>query len=815
MKRRAKIFLWVIGLLVALLLVGAAVLKLIFTRERILALVLPKVEQAVGRKVTVGDASLSIWGGLGLELSQVTVANRKAFSSPYLATLDGLDVRVRFWPLLRKQLDVTKLILNLPQIFLEKNKKGQTNYAGLFQSRTPEAAAKKTDSLLAVAFDRLEIKEGRVIWRDDSTQTLAALTDLSARLALARVGASGGRLSGQLAAGVQYEKGLKKFSSGRAPITLEPEVIFDLAREQVTLNSVKLTWGKVALAGSGNLSGWQRPAFDLKFLSSRINVGDLWQTLVTSFPEKLAQAQAAGFLQLDLEVIGRKGEATGPHLSGNLLLENVELKTAETPAPLRIRSGLVDFSPDELRISTQSASFGDSPLKVLATVTDFKDPRLSADLDFNLDLRFLSGLSQAKDKTKFWGTLSGRLLANGKMKQPELLNLSGSVQARDVGYQTKAMAMPVEGLNGTAEIDNQMARIQELSFKSGKSSFTLTGTLVRFVPLLFSKAPGQPKPLFTFRLDAPFFDYDEMYPTRRNAAGKVIISTDTVPLPDIEARGKAAVKRGVYSQVEFTDFTADVHYLNRLLTLDNARMTVYGGGAAGKATVDLHDQLHPQFAIAAKADSIEANGFLTRFSFFRDRLFGRMAFNGTFSSRGLLNDEIVRHLSANGKAQMTGARLVRWPLVTQLGAFLNLNLQEEQKIRDLASRFAVENGKVAFDAVTFATGDGDFALAGSVGLDGSLDYRLTTILSPENSQKFRLSSGLKQLFTTDDGRVVLDLNIGGTATDPAFALDFSRAEKKAQEQIQQKLQEKKEEVGKSLREKGQDLLQGLFKKKKP
>ncbi len=153
--------------------------------------------------------------------------------------------------------------------------------------------------------------------------------------------------------------------------------------------------------------------------------------------------------------------------------------------------------------------------------------------------------------------------------------------------------------------------------------------------------------------------------------------------------------------------------------------------------------------------------------------------------------------------------------MTQLGAFLNLNLQEEQKIRDLASRFAVENGKVAFDAVTFATGDGDFALAGSAGLDGSLDYRLTTILSPELSQKFRLSSGLKQLFTTDDGRVVLDINIRGTATDPAFALDFSRAEKKAQEQVQEKLQEKKEELGKSLREKSRDLLEGLFKKKKP
>jgi len=121
---------------------------------------------------------------------------------------------------------------------------------------------------------------------------------------------------------------------------------------------------------------------------------------------------------------------------------------------------------------------------------------------------------------------------------------------------------------------------------------------------------------------------------------------------------------------------------------------------------------------------------------------------------------------------------------------------------------------VWFDDFSATTKDGDLELIGSVGLDGSLDYKLTAVLSPELSLRFDALGDLSDYLKNDEGRVVLDIKISGPAKNPEFAWDTSRAEKKFKEQMKTKVSEKKEELKDQLEDKAQDLLKDLLKKKK-
>ena len=78
-KKFLKFFGIVAGILVVLLVVATIIAKNIFTKEKILAMILPKIEQALNRKVSVADASVSIWGGLGIEVKELKIENLSGF----------------------------------------------------------------------------------------------------------------------------------------------------------------------------------------------------------------------------------------------------------------------------------------------------------------------------------------------------------------------------------------------------------------------------------------------------------------------------------------------------------------------------------------------------------------------------------------------------------------------------------------------------------------------------------------------------------------------------------------------------------------
>jgi AsmA protein len=139
-----------------------------------------KASAALGRKVQLGNLSLSLLRG-ALNAQDVSVGDDPKFSpSPFL-TAESLSVGVEIMPLIfSKQLNVTDIVIDGPQVTLLKNAAGVWNYSSIGSSSSTAAttgaksAAGSTPAAPSgtpdISVKKLELKNGKIVVGSTTSQ---------------------------------------------------------------------------------------------------------------------------------------------------------------------------------------------------------------------------------------------------------------------------------------------------------------------------------------------------------------------------------------------------------------------------------------------------------------------------------------------------------------------------------------------------------------------------------------------------------------------------------------------------------------------
>jgi AsmA protein len=808
-KNGLKILLWVVVALVLLIILTTVIARIVFTKQKLLSLLVPKIEAALNRKVEIDDVSVSIWRGLGAEVGGMRVLNPPGFKQEELFRFDQLSIRIKFWPLLSKRIEVKKLILENPEINLEKNQQGMSNFADLIEG---EGGA----IVIPAGFDQLLIKEGEIRYSDDQGKKKIALHSFEqkARISLDR------KLERAEITGIitieQIELDLPGYKGSLPPLSfsLEHRIDLNTTDDLLDLKEMKIGIGEIKMDLKGRVENVSsKPALDLVVESEKIPLDDILATLPKEESSPLNRLKTSGDLVVSASVKSTAQRKAPIGIEGRVTLQNTRVDFVRVPQPFEMPYGEITFNNRSLSFFTSQAKLGGAPLELKLVMEDFSDPSLTSELRTQLNLALLGEFVSLPEGVDLKGEAEVNAKAYGKLKKVEGLNFSGRVGLKKVEMKTHALGVPIRNLNADLALKDDDLEISDLSLSLGKSSLNLQGKLYAAIPYFLS--PQKEKPLLSFSLDSPLLDLDQILPVKEaekvegTAGGQ-----DTVLLPDIKAGGQVFIKRAIFRGIEFNDVSFKMDVAEGVLRLDNIVANVYSGSVGGEVTCDLKDLEKTEFDINLTANQIEANDFLSRFTAFDDRLFGKLNLNADFSGEGNSVEDIQRSLVANGTASFEQGKLVNWELLDKLATLLNMDSFKKLDIRTLRNSFRVEEGRVFFDDFFASAKDGDFNLAGSVGLDGSLDYELTMILSPELSLRFDALGELSEYLKNDQGRVVLDIEISGTAKSPRFAFDTSRAERRLADKLKAEADEKKEEIKEQVKEKAEDLLKNLFKKKK-
>ena len=803
LKKGWKILIWVVSIVIAVLIVVSIAVRLIFTKEKLTAMVQPKVEKALNRKVSIEDISPSVLRGLGVDIKGLEISNLPGYEQKNLFKIKNFSVRVKFWPLLKKRIEVRKIILDQPEIFIEKNKEGILSIADLMKSGG--------GPLPLILFENVQIKNGSFTYDDLSNGSRIFLVGIEQKGKLVvdqkyENGRSEGKLSIR-----KIDLKLPGFKSQipELSLSLQHKVSFSLPGDSVNVEQVKIDLAKISLEIKGVVRDLKTtPQADLALSSKDISIQDLLSSIPADKNSPLSQLKGSGKMRVTASLKGELKGKTLPSFKGQISLKDVRVDFAKVPQPFLLPSGQIDFDNQGLSVITQDAKLGNTPLELKTVIDNYSDPNLTAELKTKFDLAIVKEVQKMPEGTNLSGSVDIDAKAFGKLKKPEQLDLSGNFALRNVEVSSPNLTVPVKNLNSDMSLSKGVLNIDNLSLSLGKSSLSLNGKVENVVQSIIPGKGVPRKPFLSFRLNSPLVDLDEIMPVKPQAKPQEKQQVKTAPpFPDIDASGQVEVKKLIFRQVELQNLVANLEIKNRVVKVQNVAANVYNGLVGGNATYDMTNVNDPKFDIKVSASKIEANNFLSRFALFKDHLFGNLNMTADFSGNGLNVEQITKSLIASGSGTITDGKLVNWDLLNQISSYLRMNEFKEEKIRTLTNSFKVNNGRVFFEDFQALTTSGDWKANGSVGLDGSLDYSVNVVLSPEVSSRIDLGD-LTKFFQDDKGRMVLDFKIEGNAKSPKFTISTARAEKKFQQQLQQQ----KDKATEDLKKKAGDLLKGLFKK---
>jgi len=166
--RRLRWFLLVLAILVLVPVVGVGVLLATFDPEHFKPRIEAALSRATGRDVLLnGPIRIRLTPALTLEASDASLANMADGTRPDMAVLQQVRAEVALWPLLHREVAISRVVLVHPDILLETDAAGRPNWR--FRHRGPAAlaaAAPRHFGSARLAVRSVRVEDGTLTWHD-------------------------------------------------------------------------------------------------------------------------------------------------------------------------------------------------------------------------------------------------------------------------------------------------------------------------------------------------------------------------------------------------------------------------------------------------------------------------------------------------------------------------------------------------------------------------------------------------------------------------------------------------------------------------
>ena len=130
MNRAVK---WILiggGGLLLLLIAAIILIPLLVDVNRYKPQIEARIQEATGRSFQIGgDIGLSVFPWIGVSLSDLSLGSPAGFEDTQFVRVGDFEARVKLLPLLSRQVEISRVVLQAPEIILVKKKNGQTNWA--------------------------------------------------------------------------------------------------------------------------------------------------------------------------------------------------------------------------------------------------------------------------------------------------------------------------------------------------------------------------------------------------------------------------------------------------------------------------------------------------------------------------------------------------------------------------------------------------------------------------------------------------------------------------------------------------------------
>lgn len=816
--------LFIIFLLIGVL-IGFALLNLNGIINKNKELILTKIENQIGRDVSVEGIGVNIWSGLGLKLEEFKVSDDPGFSSENFVEADNLVVSLKFLPLLQKQIEVKKLILAEPKINVIKNQTGNFNFESLSKDKK-ETKTSNDSPIEDLLISIVDISNGEVTYSD-----LSKGTKINA----------------------------KKINLKSKDISFDKPIEFDLSLALLSENQNINVNGEVGPIGQVFDINSTRLDTDIEITNLNIS------QLKNNFPEinevipsglglgnnlnaKLNASGTGGELELrdidisasvissesqNLKVIGTAGPI-GENTNENSLnlnldfnLDPVSIQNLQKFEPIRTSfpadlkangpisvSGKVngnlenlnllflkfDAKNSEITLGDKFKKENDDSLKLATDAVVSKDSitlknteltlnELRADaggkigtgknqiIDLNIKTNSadLSSISNNILALKDYG-LSGNILVDAKLTgsiaEGKTPNINGRAILENVAANMKELPKPITNLNTTVTFAGNSAKIDNTQMKFGSSDMTLNADVKSLEPLSID-----------YTLTSPEVKLADLSPSA--GEGEVINNltvkgTASDKNGDIQSRATLSSESGKFSKINYKNLSGQITMQDKIINFSDLGFNFLKANLKTNGKYNMQGEV-PKFTVNTNLSGLNITDLVKTFiSPNSEAINGSTNLELQISGAGTEWKDIKNTLVGLGNIELTEGKLVDFNIAEEvlsgmtgikgLSGFISQNIKDKYPdvfktsstiFYNMKTPFKIDKGKINLNNILLAATNYIVDGGGSIGLDSALDIDGVVTLSEKLSNDLIANQKYIGILKNSEGKIQIPFLLDG------------------------------------------------------
>jgi hypothetical protein len=784
----------IIAALVVLVLVLLVAVPLLF-QDKIAQRVKLALNRNLNAEVDWHATHLSLFRNfphLTLSLDDLTSVGVERFQGDTLAQVRHLGVILDLGSVVGSVLSGKPIVvrgvdLDQPRLSLIKLPDGSANWNITRSTGAPTPAGSKP---MSVSLRRFTISNGAVAFDNRQSKLTASLQGYNQSL-------SGDFSQNQLAiqtrsqadtvsvafAGIPYLR--------RVKLGLDAAVQADLARKSYTLRQTELRLNdlKVAVSGSARSVG-QLLGLDLAFKAPSTNFRSLVSLVPAIYAHDFARLKTSGSFEVSGQVKGEYGDSAFPGFALRAKVNDAAFQYPDLPLPAR--SIFMDLaltnpggSPDStvVKLDRFHLQLGRNPVDArLLVTTPVSDPNVDLTVKGKVDLADVRRTMKLEGIEQLSGTVAADAAVRTRMsfvdkKQYDRVAASGSVDVGNLTLKGKTLPHPLAIQQASLRLTPERAQLTSFNGTIGSSDLQATGTIDNLISYAFRDDTLRG----TAALHSHRFELDEW------RSGKGDLQIIPVP-PKIDFDLDATVDTLTYDQLKMANARGKLRIKDERVVLQDFRVNTLGGEIAVSGSYDTKIPTKPTFDVGLKMLKVNIPAAFQALTtvqmlapvakYATGQVTTDLHLGGGLSKNMM---PIFSALSGRGTLQTSNVALHDFPGMNKIVDATKLQILNNPTMQAIKTGFQIKDGRLLLQPFNVKVGGLTMNVAGSNGIDQSLDYKLglkvpSSMLGGGASQALAglvSKAGQAGIDLKSVQEIPLGIQLTGTVTNPAVKADVS------------------------------------------
>ena len=516
-----------------------------------------------------------------------------------------------------------------------------------------------------------------------------------------------------------------------------------------------------------------------------------------------------GLLNLDAGAKGTYSKTQMPVVKAKLNLSQGYIKSKDFPAPIQqlnvvstITNTTGNTDDTYIQVDRFNMLLDGEPLEGRVAIRNIDKPVFDAKIKGVIDLTKITKIFPLEDMTVS-GRINADIATKGKMTDIDAGNYgnitsSGTMQVSNLHFVSKDLPQGMKISSAQTTFNNEKIQIQHLKGHLGKSDVQVNGTVTNYMGYLF--ADNQPL-RGTMDLKSSRFDVNEWMVDEYSGEATQSPSEGVVAVPDnIDFVLNSSIGQVLYSNLKLDNLRGTVTIKDKVARLDRVAFNSLGGSFVTTGSYNTKDLQHPLFSFGLDVQHLDFKSAYNAFNTIKTLAPIARLLDGQFSTNFNFAGELGKDmmpvfstLTGKGVVEVVKAMVTDLRVLTRISEVTNLSEVKNLVVENKDIGAEIVGGNLVIKPFDINVKDIKMTIGGTNGIDGKIAY-VTALDVPTGkvgqalNAKLTSLTGLKDIKGTE--RVTLNLNIGGTLTDPKVALSGSSAKGQAKAVVQSMVESK-------------------------